>query len=161
MDMHTAAPPKDIERYRGMVSKGRPGARAYVVLLGLDTFDLPGLLKLIDRGFTWSTFQRFVRNTGLTTEQVAELIAIPRRTLARRKTDRRLNANESDRLVRAARLISRALDLFEGDRASVVEWLTESNTALGGVTPLHFARTELGAEEVEHLIGRIEYGVYS
>jgi uncharacterized protein (DUF2384 family) len=27
--------------------------------------------------------------------------------------------------------------------------------------PLDFARTEIGAREVENLLGRIEYGVYS
>jgi len=32
---------------------------------------------------------------------------------------------------------------------------------LGGETPLEYAETEVGAREVEDLLGRIEYGVYS
>ncbi|TAK90866.1 MAG: DUF2384 domain-containing protein [Verrucomicrobia bacterium] len=32
---------------------------------------------------------------------------------------------------------------------------------LGGTAPLVYARTETGAQEVENLLGRIEYGVYS
>jgi uncharacterized protein (DUF2384 family) len=33
--------------------------------------------------------------------------------------------------------------------------------SLGGKPPLEFAASELGAQEVENLIGRLEYGVYS
>ena len=40
-------------------------------------------------------------------------------------------------------------------------FLTDINIALGGVAPLDFARTELGAEEVENLVGRIQYGIFS
>ena len=32
---------------------------------------------------------------------------------------------------------------------------------LGGAIPLEYAETEVGAREVENLLGRIEYGVYS
>jgi len=32
---------------------------------------------------------------------------------------------------------------------------------LGGAIPLEYARTEVGARELEKLLGRIDYGVYS
>jgi uncharacterized protein (DUF2384 family) len=32
---------------------------------------------------------------------------------------------------------------------------------LGGAVPLEYAETEVGAREVENLLGRIEHGVYS
>ena len=160
METHVASS-KDVARYRGLSTKGRPDERAYVVLLGLNTFELPALLRQIERGFPWRTLERFVRNTGLTNEQVADLVSIPRRTLARRKADGKLTSSESDRLMRAARIYARALDVFDGDREAATEWLTDGNTALGGVTPLEFARTEVGAVEVDHLIGRIEHGVFS
>ena len=159
--METTVATKDVQRYRGLYVNGRPGVRAYVVLLGLDTFDLPSLLRAVEKGLSWKSFQRFVRNTGLTPEQVAELIGVPARTLARRKISGRFAPDESDRLVRAARIYGRALDLFDGDTENATEWLVEENTALGGVAPIHFARTGIGAEEVEHLIGRAEHGVFS
>lgn len=161
MDTTTATTTKDVSRYREFLQKGRPGERTYVVLLGLNTFELPALLKLIQKGFAWKTLQRFVHNTGFTMEQVADLVAIPKRTLARRKADGRLTAEESDRLLRAARIYSRALELFDGDRDAATGWLTDRNIALGGVSPLDYARTELGADEVENLVGRIEYGIFS
>ena len=35
------------------------------------------------------------------------------------------------------------------------------NRALGGATPLDFAKTEPGAREVENVLGRLEHGVFS
>ena len=37
-------------------------------------------------------------------------------------------------------------------------WLRRSNRALGGVAPLDAIDTELGARQVENLLGRIAYG---
>jgi putative toxin-antitoxin system antitoxin component (TIGR02293 family) len=62
--------------------------------------------------------------------------------------------------VRYQRLLEKADDVF-GDAASAREWLTHKQPGLGGAVPLDFARTEIGAREVENLLGRIEYGVYS
>jgi uncharacterized protein (DUF2384 family) len=39
--------------------------------------------------------------------------------------------------------------------------LRSPQIGLGGAVPLAYAETELGAREVEDLLGRIEYGVYS
>ncbi len=161
MERQLATANRDVARYHSLVRTGRPGEHAYVVLLGIDTFDLPALLRLIEKGFSWKTLQRFVRNTGLTVEQIADLVAIPRRTLARRKIAGRLSSQESDRLLRAARIYGRALELFDGHRDAATDWLTHANRALGGVTPIEFARTEIGAKEVDHLIGRIEHGIFS
>jgi putative toxin-antitoxin system antitoxin component (TIGR02293 family) len=41
------------------------------------------------------------------------------------------------------------------------QWLNSPQFGLGGAVPLDYAETEIGAREVENLLGRIEYGVYS
>ena len=102
-----------------------------------------------------------MKNIDLPAERIADIIGIPRRTLARRKVEGRLKADESDRLLRLARVFGSALDLFHGNRNSAVLFLTDVNIALGGVAPIDFARTQLGAEEVENLVGRIQYGIFS
>jgi len=152
---------KDLDRFRQQLRSGQPGPHAYVVLLGLDTFDAPGLLKAVQRGLPYRAFERLQRNTSLSVDLLIDLINIPRRTLTRRKTDGRFGSNESDRLLRAARLFGKVLQLFEGDRDAAVEWLTTAQTALGGGVPLDLARTELGVQEVERLVGRLEHGVFS
>jgi putative toxin-antitoxin system antitoxin component (TIGR02293 family) len=152
--------PRDLTRFKEL--RSRPSTpRSYVVLLGLDFFDLPSLLKAVEKGFAWKTFERFVRNIGLPTEQVADVLGIPRRTLARRKSEGRLKTDESDKLLRLARVFGSALDLFDGNRESAVLWLTDVNIALGKVAPIDIARTHVGADEVENLVGRIQFGLFS
>ena len=158
--METQAPTKDIERFHDLRNKP-PILRSYIVLLGLDFFDLPTILKAIEKGFSWKTFERFLKNIDLPAEQIADIIGIPRRTLARRKNEGRLKPDESDRLLRLARVFGSALDLFNGNRDAAVLFLTDVNIALGGVAPIELARTQIGADEVENLVGRIQYGLFS
>src|SRR6266851_5722473 len=54
-----------------------------------------------------------------------------------------------------------AVDLFEGDEVGAHRWLTTAKKALENQTPLAYSRTELGAREVENLIGRLEHGVFA
>lgn len=161
--MDTAAEPrtKDVARYQTFLKTGSPGPHAYTVLLGLSYFDLPNVMKAVEKGFPWKTIERLANNMDLPLELIADMIGVPRRTLARRKADARFQPDESDRLLRIARVFAQTLRLFDGDRDAATEWLTDINRALGGVAPIDFARTEVGAVEVEHLIGRIEHGVYS
>jgi hypothetical protein len=65
---------KDIERFREFLHGGAPGPHAYVVLLGLDTFAAPDLLKTVSRGFGYRTFERLQRNTLLSFERLSALI---------------------------------------------------------------------------------------
>jgi len=87
-------------------------------------------------------------------------LAISRSTLVRRRKSGRLDMQESDRLLRYARLYARALTVLQNEGAAR-DWLKQPARALSFVTPLTFAETEAGAREVEALLGRIEHGVFS
>jgi putative toxin-antitoxin system antitoxin component (TIGR02293 family) len=139
--------------------RSRP--HAYLALLGLRTLDTPRLLERVAAGFSFAALEHFRRASGLSMGEVGELVQIKPRTLSRRKEEERLQPDESDRLVRAARIVGRALDLYEGDARAARQWLGATQLALGGATPLAFARTGVGAREVENLIGRLEEGVLS
>jgi putative toxin-antitoxin system antitoxin component (TIGR02293 family) len=153
--------PADLEKFRRFLESGMPGPHAYVVLLGIARFDLPGIIEKIEEGLPSTAFERFAKNSGFTPEQLARLLQIPRRTLARRRAAGRFTPDESDRLVRAARIYAKALLFFGGNAVEATRWLNTVRRALGGVTPLEMARTEIGAQEVEDLIGRLEHGVFS
>ena len=56
--------------------------------------------------------------------------------------------------------MGRALDVMETEN-NARQWLTSPQYGLGGAVPLEYAETEVGAREVEDLLGRIEHGVYS
>lgn len=129
------------------------------VLLGLRKTDSLSLAAAVRTGFKYRAIDRFSQETELPVSTVGELIHIPSRTLVRRKTEGRLQPEESDRLLRASRIFGLAIDLFEGDRVSALKWLSTPHRALGGETPMALIQTDVGAREVENLIGRLEHGV--
>lgn len=136
-------------------------AYSYTELLGMKTTSLPVLLREVEKGLPYRAYERFAAALGATADDLLRFVSIPRRTLVRRKAEGRFSSDESDRLLRAARVFGRALDLFAGDREAAFEWLSQPQIALGGSIPLDVARTEVGAHEVELLVLRIEHGVYS
>jgi putative toxin-antitoxin system antitoxin component (TIGR02293 family) len=150
----------DLERFRQSIARGTSVHQAYVILLGLNALDAPDLLRAVKKGLPFRAFERLRDTIGLPSERLAELIDVPRRTMSRRRREGRFPPGESDRLLRASRILGRALDLFEGDRDAAVEWLTNQQPALGGGIPLELASQEVGALEVERLIDRLEHGVF-
>ncbi len=130
-------------------------------LLGLKAKGTPELLGQVKAGLLYDSLENFVRKTHFSREETFQLIRISPRTLARRKEKGRLSPEESDRLVRVARIVGQAQRLFEGDSEAANRWLKASQPALGSATPIEYAQTELGAREVEALITRLEHGVFS
>ncbi len=149
----------DLAEMQDRIKTGRIQGHYYVALLGLRAYDALSLYASVRKGFSFAAFDHLQRNAALSAQALAELAEIPARTLVRRREQGRLDAGESDRLVRLARVFGRALELFEGDLDGAREWLSAAQRALGGMTPLAMAKTDVGAREVEQLIGRLEYGV--
>lgn len=150
----------DLTRFRELLESGGSGPYFYVVLLGLDARDFLRVLRAVDRGLPYRAFEQFVRNTGLPAEKVADVIGVPRRTLTRRKQTGRFPPDESDRLLRAARVFGTVLGLYDGDRDAARDWLQRKRSALGGAVPLDLARTEIGARAVETLVHQLRHGVF-
>ena len=117
--------------------------------------------QVVAEGFAYDAIERLRAVIGLTLEEVSACVAVPLRTLARRKSEGRLDRHESDRVLRAARLFKAALGLFEGNADAARAWFHAPQRALGGQSPLLLASTDAGAREVEALIGRLEHGVSS
>jgi putative toxin-antitoxin system antitoxin component (TIGR02293 family) len=137
------------------------GAFGYLSLLGLRSSDLRELLRSVERGLPFKALEHFTQAAPLTLPQILDLVQISPRTLARRKHEGRLLRDESDRLLRIARLMAKVIDLFDGNRHAAASWLQAPQIALGGAVALDMARTELGAREVETLVDRLEHGVFS
>ncbi len=155
------AEPKAAAR-RGRAPGGKgPSRNSYILLLGLNVGQTSELLKLIKLGLGYNSWENFIRNTDLRKEDAVNLVRISPRTLSRRKEEGRLHPDESDRLIRAARIFALTSELFDGDADSARRWLKAAQPALGGSTPIEYASTDIGAREVEALIGRLEHGVPS
>lgn len=121
---------------------------------------LDDLLVATRKGLRYPSFDavrsRFQIELGLMTV----ILDLPKRTLARRKKEKRFHTDESDRLVRLARIGSLAETVL-GNKVKAARWLHGPNRALGNEAPLARLDTDLGVREVEDLLLRIAYGVYS
>ncbi len=114
----------------------------------------------IQAGLSFRAVQNLQKALDIPLETVASVLGMSRATLHRRKRQGKIDEDESEKLVRYQRLLKKAEDVF-GDGKSAREWLRHKQAGLGKAVPLDFARTEIGAREVENLLGRLEYGVYS
>lgn len=129
---------------------------------GAYAVDPAAAVARIRRGLPIAEFDTLRELLGLTVEEMAHKIGVSIATLSRRRGHRQpLDVEHGDRIMRFSRLYWLAVELHDGDEATARDWLRRPAIALGGATPLDFAETELGAREVEHLIGRIEHGVYT
>lgn len=81
---------------------------------------------------------------------------VPEATFKRRRD--RLSAAESERTERIARVVANA-EYVWGDRDDARRFLTTSHPALRGRTPIDAAMTELGARQVEEILGAIFHGL--
>lgn len=129
--------------------------------VGLRSNNLRNVLQRIAAGLPYKAVESLQTKSGLRLADVARVTGIPLRTMARRKEKGKLNPVESERLLRLTFLFEQAVDLFEGEVDAARDWLETPNKGLGGETPLRLAETEIGAREVENLIGRLEHGVFS
>ena len=118
------------------------------------------VIRKLEAGLPVRELDDLQSGLDLPMERVGSLLGISKATLHRRKAAGRLDTSESDRVVRFARLLGKAVAVLESAEQAR-QWLGSPQYGLGGVIPLEYARTEVGAREVENLLGRIEHGVYS
>ena len=117
-------------------------------------------IEQIRGGLSFRAVQNLQKALDLPMERIASVLGMSRATLHRRKLQGKIDREESEKLVRYQNLLKKAEEVF-GDAENAREWLTHPQRGLGNAMPLEFAKSELGAREVENLLGRIEYGVYS
>ena len=118
------------------------------------------LIRKIQKGLRFSELETLQNSIGMPFEQLAAKLCISRSTLQRRKAAGRLSPDESDKVMRLSRLLEHATNVF-GDIERARAWLKFPQRGLGGAIPLDYAETEVGAREVDDLLGRIEYSVYT
>lgn len=119
------------------------------------------LVSAVALGLDFGSLDILSKVLSVSPYDVGEAIHLSSSTFLRRKKEGRLQPDESDRLLRLSQVVARAIQLFEGDAVAAGRWLNRPDRALGGSTPLKYAQTHVGAQEVEDLIGRLEEGVFA
>lgn len=119
-----------------------------------------GLIDAIRDGLPWTVFEQLCERLGVSQQRLAEVLLIPARTLTRRRKSGTFHADESDRIIRVARVYAHARYVFESPEAAA-GWLLRDNAMLEGAAPLSLLDTGPGVRLVDELLGRIEHGVFS
>jgi putative toxin-antitoxin system antitoxin component (TIGR02293 family) len=130
-------------------------------VLGRSIKNFAELAELIRKGLPSGSLIVLGEKLDLKNATLSEKLGIPQRTFTRRLSRHsRLTAAESDRTVRLARVYATAVEMI-GNAGKATLWLRTPNRALGGEVPIDQLDTDLGTKEVENILGRIAYGVYS
>jgi putative toxin-antitoxin system antitoxin component (TIGR02293 family) len=124
--------------------------------LGANIASEADLARIVSRGIRLRVL-RHVQEAGFSKQEIEHFI-IPSRTLRHRKAKQeRLSIEESDRVVRMARIQAVAEDVF-GDVDKANRWLRENLGILDGKCPLELARTETGARLIEQILAKLDWG---
>lgn len=153
------------KKWDWVVSTPKQNAQWYSIVIGnlhqsskvLKAATMDNVRDAITRGMKRSAFDRLKLLTQTSNKELVEVVRIPNRTLSRRTV---FEADESERILRVAAAFQRTIEVFE-DLAKARQWFSKPKRALGGKTPLQYCDTEVGADEVTNLLGRIEQGVFS
>jgi putative toxin-antitoxin system antitoxin component (TIGR02293 family) len=139
-------------------------ARNIVAVLGGDkavkeSISSPmDLVQIVRKGAPFGWLGSVAEKLGLSLEATAPIVGIAPRTLARRKLTGQLDPQESERVLRVAKAIARATSVL-GTADKARAWLGKNNRALRDVAPLSMMDTDLGAQAVDDVLGRIEHGI--
>src|SRR3990172_7394676 len=116
---------------------------------------------VIEEGIPVGSAEALKRAIAVPDRELAALLGISEKTLSRgRAAGGRLDPVASDRLFRVARIGALANGVFESE-AAAADWLKRPQIGLGGRVPLELLTTDVGRDQVEKLLLRIEHGVYS
>jgi putative toxin-antitoxin system antitoxin component (TIGR02293 family) len=127
--------------------------------LGMPAESEQKIMRLVEGGLPTRVINHLLER-GLTRHEVFEII-IPLRTLKhRRSRHQSLSREESERVVRAARILARAQAVL-GDEKAALEWLRTPKSRFEGQAPLQLLSTEAGGRLVEQMLIQIDEGMFA
>jgi putative toxin-antitoxin system antitoxin component (TIGR02293 family) len=133
-------------------SFARPGA-----ILKIEATDSREVVAATRRGIAVGAVDEIVRSGRATLAEIDRLV-LPRKTLSHRRKIGVLTPEQSDRLVRLARVVAAAEETF-GSQEKAARWLRRPTAALDGEAPLSLLDTSEGSRQVEQLLAMIDHGL--
>lgn len=115
-------------------------------------------VELIRAGLPAGAFEVTARALLLSVDELAAKLGISPRTIRdQRKRKVRLSSENTEKLVRIARIQRLGRSIFSTDGA-VAEWLRAPAPALNGIKPIDLVDTDTGAREIEAVLHGMAYG---
>ena len=116
------------------------------------------ILRIVERRLAPAVIKRLI-SLGLERGEI-DAVIIPQRTLQHRRSRReKLTVDESDRVLRAIRVLSLAEAIY-GSRERALAWLRKPNPRLDDRVPLSLLKTDTGSRIVEELLVQIDEGIF-
>src|SRR5271156_2469886 len=122
------------------------------------------LAQIVRRGLPLGTQAIFLSH-GMTKEEFHRIV-IPLRTFRHRQErlnkgqDELLSPDESDKAVRAARVMALAERVF-ANRDKALAWMRKAKKRFEGETPMQMLQTEAGARLVEQMLIQLDEGMFA
>jgi putative toxin-antitoxin system antitoxin component (TIGR02293 family) len=128
----------------------------YIGVSPASEFDLA---EIVEKGLPPDSIAH-LKGKGLTFSEVSEIVISPRTLKHRKARGQQLSHEETDRMVRVARIVSLAEHVF-GDHDKALTWLRQSDESINDRTPISMLQTESGGRLVESMLWQIDEGVYA
>jgi putative toxin-antitoxin system antitoxin component (TIGR02293 family) len=123
------------------------------------TNEIHSQISEIKKGYSIDKFEQLKEDLGINQEMLAKIASISLATMYRRKiSSGRLTSDESEKIYRLKKLYETALEVLE-TKNNVKTWFSTSQIVFENKTPLEYADTLPGSEEVERVLRRIEHGI--
>lgn len=116
-------------------------------------------IALSREGLSMSVFKKILNFTSLTAKEIAMLLPVSERQLARYNNQHLLRKDISSHLILLVELCERGFEVLGKEQFK--KWLRLDNRALGGLPPIEILDTSIGINMVGDILGRIEHGVHS
>lgn len=132
--------------------------------LGEEPMSEFDLARVVLRGLPLTTQAIFLGH-GITKDEFHRIV-IPLRTYRHRKErlnrgeNEMLTPDESDKAVRAARVLALAERVF-ANRDKALSWMRKPKKRFDGETPMDMLRTEAGGRLVEEMLIQVDEGIFA
>jgi putative toxin-antitoxin system antitoxin component (TIGR02293 family) len=127
--------------------------------IGVSPNSALNLAEIAEKGLPTDSIT-YLKAQGLTFSEVSEIVISPRTLKHRRARRELLSVEETGRMLRVARILSLADQVF-GSHEKALTWLRQVDDRINERTPLSMLQTESGGRLVEDLLWQIDEGVYS
>ncbi len=143
------------------MSKGVPVATNLDIseFIGVTPKSAFNLAEIVEKGLPTDSIS-LLKDKGLTFSEVSEIVISPRTLKHRKARAEHLSLEETDRVVRVARIVALAENVF-GNREKALLWLRSPDDRMGDRSPLSMLQTESGGRLVENMLWQIDEGVYT
>lgn len=148
---------------RKIYDTGHPPGNAFILSdTEIPAYELSSAQKIarIRSGISKKELSSIKAVAGLDYDTLAQLLSVGRATLINKKGAEKFNVSVSEKILALAGLYSYGYEVFD-DVEKFNRWMKEPNLSIGDKRPIELADTLTGIEEIMHIIGRIEYGIFS